>query len=275
MLSRTAFADALSGAPHHGLLRHGHAKSSTIPGMTLPEIPEFVRNDLTALQIDVPDELLARMGTYLRLLLEENRHMNLTAVREPDAAWRRLIVDSLTVLPGLGALATGQKVIDVGSGGGLPGLPLAIARPDLCFTLLEATGKKARFLQACVEEMKLDHVTVINERAETVGQQPAHRSQYDLVVSRAIGTMAVVLEYCLPLAKQGGLVLAMKGPKVQQELTQCGDAMMKLGAGEVQVIEAYPESFGNDLVIVVIAKAQATPKQYPRTPGTPQRDPLG
>lgn len=237
-------------------------------------IPDFVHADLDALGLDVPDSILEQLATYLDLLLETNRTMNLTAVREPETAWRRLIVDSLTLLPGLDDLPEDSTLIDIGSGAGLPGLPVAMARPDLRVTSLDATGKKIRFQQQAIESLGLPNVTAIQGRAETLGHDPDHRERYDVAVNRAIGPMAELLEYAMPMVKINGSMLAMKGPKVEGELAAAGDALARLGAGELRVYDAYPESFENDLVIVVVAKEHPTPRDFPRAPGTPKHDPL-
>lgn len=237
-------------------------------------IPDFVHADLEALGFDLPAELLDRLAAYLALLLDANTRMNLTAVRDADDAWRRLIIDSLTPLPGLDDLAEDSTLIDVGTGGGLPGIPLAIARPDLRVSLLEATGKKAAFLRDAAEALPLPDVTVLNDRAETLGQHAAHREHYDAAVCRAVGPMNVLLELCLPLIKTGGRLLAMKGPKAEAELKDAGDALDRLGAGDLTVHDAYPESFDKDLVIITIEKDRPTPKPYPRPPGMPKREPL-
>lgn len=237
-------------------------------------IPDVVARDLEVLQIALSGAQLAQLDRYLAHLLEVNTTMNLTAVRDVDEAWRRLIVDSLTALPGMPDPGTGGTVIDIGTGAGLPGLPLAVALPGVRFTLLEATGKKARFVEEAAALLGLSNVTVLQERAETVGRQGAHRGRYDVAVSRAVGPMSVVLEYSLPLVKVGGRVLAMKGPKAERELDDASDALARLGAGEVAVIDAYPESFENDLVIVSVFKDQPTPQEYPRVPGLPRKLPL-
>ena len=241
-------------------------------------IPDFVHDDLATLEIALEPAQLDQLADYLARVLEANQRMNLTAIREEDAAWRRLIVDSLSVLPGIDDLesATGAavRVVDIGSGAGLPGLPLAIARPGVQITMLETTGKKADFIRSCIEGLGLENAQVIQSRAETVGQEEEHRGTYDAAVSRAVGAMSLVLEYSLPLVREGGRVLAMKGPRAEQELDEAGDALEKLGAGELAMIEAYPESFGNDLVIVSIIKDRPTPNEYPRLPGTPKKHPL-
>lgn len=237
-------------------------------------IPSFVHDDLAKLELSLPQPLLERLALYLGLLLEANEQFNLTAIREPKAAWRRHIIDSLTVLPGLDHLGQGATVIDVGSGGGLPGIPMAIARPDLSVTLLEATGKKAQFLRRCAAELPLPNVKVIQERAEIVGQDKTHRQSYDAAVCRAIGPLREILEYTLPLVRLGGVLLAMKGPKAQQELADAADALDVLGGGELQVYDAYPEGFEQNTVILSIAKERPTPKMYPRRPGVPRQEPL-
>mgnify|MGYP002622490121 CR=1 FL=1 len=237
-------------------------------------VPDIVTADLARLSITLSADQLTQLDVYLTHLLETNKTMNLTAIREVDAAWRRLIIDSLTAVPMLDDVPTGSKMIDVGSGGGLPGIPLAIARPDLHVTLLETTGKKAKFLESCVKIVGLKNVTVVQARAETAGQDPAHRQKYDAAICRAVGPMRELLECCLPLVKLGGVVLAMKGPKAEDELDESGDALMALGGGEIQVIEAYPEEFKIDTVIVRITKEHATPKAYPRAPGMPRQAPL-
>jgi 16S rRNA (guanine527-N7)-methyltransferase len=169
------------------------------------------------------------------MLLKANEALNLTAITDPQEAWTRHILDSLTLLPLLAELPEGAKVIDVGSGGGLPGLPLAIVMPHLSFTLLEATGKKIEFLRAAAAGLGLSNVSVIQDRAEQMGQdrgernatgrEGGHREAYDAVTARAVGRLAVLAELTVPLAKaEGGLVLLIKGQKADEELTEAAEA---------------------------------------------------
>lgn len=213
-----------------------------------------------------------RLGRYLALLLETNHRFNLTGIKDRGEAWMRHVLDALSLGP---FIAEAKSVADVGSGGGLPGIPLAIAQPQLAVTLIEATGKKANFCRHAANQLGLKNVNVINDRSETVGRDKHHRGKYDLVVARAVGPMNVLLELTLPLAKVGGRVLAMKGRRAEQELRDCGDALMLLGAGEVEVYQSLPgvDAFA-DAVIIAVEKASATDRQYPRRPGEPKTNPL-
>lgn len=238
------------------------------------DVPDFMRPDLDRLGLTIAPETLETLARYLGLLLSANQRVNLTAIKEPDTAWRRLITDSLTLLPGLEMLEAGAKLIDVGTGGGLPGMPLAIARPDLDFTLLDATGKKIDFLTACIETLGLPNVRAIQGRAEVLGHDPVHRQKYELATVRAVGKVAEIAEYCLPLVKTGGRVLAMKGKAAEEELDAAGDALTILGAGDLALIDAYPEGFDSELILISIIKENATPRKYPREVGTPRKTPL-
>lgn len=226
------------------------------------------------MSIDVSADELALLDRYLDLLYDANAWMNLTAVKDREEAWRRHILDSLSLLPFLEDLPGGAGVIDVGSGGGLPGIPLAVTQPGLAVTLLEATAKKATFLRQCVESLDLPHVTVVNDRAETVGQQRDHRQRYDLAIARAVGRLNVLLELTLPLVRVDGRALAMKGRNVEAEMRDCGDALQMLGASEVDVFDAYPQPMQREGVIVTVHKGRPTPHEYPRLPGEPKRAPL-
>ncbi|MFG0250726.1 MAG: 16S rRNA (guanine(527)-N(7))-methyltransferase RsmG [Phycisphaeraceae bacterium JB051] len=241
--------------------------------MTHP-IPEFVPQHLQAIGVELTDEQLQQLAAYLHLMLETNKQFNLTAIREPEEAWKRHIIDSLTLMPGLIEWPENSKLVDVGTGGGLPGIPIAIAIPKLKVTLLETTGKKANFCKRAAEELGLTNVVVINNRAETIGQNKIYREQFDMAVSRAVGPMRILLEFMLPLVKVGGWMYALKGPALEQELVDAGDALTKLGAGEIVAVEAYPDDFDNHSVVVGIEKADRTPKTYPRLPGVPKQQPL-
>ncbi|MEM6334304.1 MAG: 16S rRNA (guanine(527)-N(7))-methyltransferase RsmG [Planctomycetota bacterium] len=235
-----------------------------------------MNDSIARLGIDLDESVVDRLSRYLDLLLDVNQRVNLTAVREWEAAWSRLIVDSLTVIPFLDeAEDGGLRVIDVGTGGGLPGLPMAIARPGWSVTMTDATGKKVDAVRGFIDSLGVENAEAVQGRAETMGHEAGHREAYDVAVCRGVGPMAEVLEYTLPLVRVGGAVLAMKGPKAEGELAEAGDAIEALGGGEVAVYDAYPEGFENDLVVVWVTKAAATPKGYPRQPGVPKREPIG
>jgi 16S rRNA (guanine527-N7)-methyltransferase len=238
-------------------------------------VPEFVKEQAERLGLEVPTELWALLERYLDALLSANERFNLTGVRERDEAWRRHIVDSLTLLPLLDETPQGARVVDVGSGAGLPGIPLAICRGDLAVTLVDSTGKKARFMEEVSAELGLSHTRVLNERAEVLGQRRGEREAYDVATCRALGPLPEVLEYTLPLLRVGGELLAMKGPSVEGELEGAGDALQILGGGELEVLDAYPEGFDLRTVLVRVTKARPTPRMYPRPPGQPRHEPLG
>ncbi|MEO1128807.1 MAG: 16S rRNA (guanine(527)-N(7))-methyltransferase RsmG [Planctomycetota bacterium] len=219
---------------------------------------------------------LARLGIYLDLLLRTNKIVNLTAVKEEHAAWTRHVFDALTLLPLLQDLPENARIADVGSGGGLPGIPLAICLPSMHVTLIEATGKKAAFLQHVAAAMGLTNVSVVNDRAETIGQMGAeHRDSYDVVIARAVGRMAVLAELTMPLARparddadDGGLLLLIKGERAEEELDEARQALHKLHAEHVTTMQTPTGR------IVVLRKRRRTPRIYPRRAGEPKRDPL-
>lgn len=214
---------------------------------------------------------LPRIADYLNLLMEHNQRMNLTAIRDMDTAWSRHILDSLTLLPYLVEFGA-KTAADLGSGGGLPGIPLAICLPDIQFTLIEATGKKARFLSIVVDKLKLHNVLVINERAETLGQAtigtPNLRNHFDVVLTRAVGKLVVILELAIPLLKTGGYFIAVKGDKADQELAEAHKALHILKSEHIDTILTKTGR------LVIIHKNANTPSQYPRRPGEPGRLPL-
>lgn len=220
-----------------------------------------------ALGADLEGPLGARIARFLERLLETNRAFNLTAITDLDAAWRRHALDSLSLLPSLAADASLQRIVDVGSGGGLPGLPLALALPERSFTLLEATGKKAAFLAEVSRELGLRNVAVVNERAENFGRG-AGRAAFDAATARALSRMPVLLELTLPLLRVGGVCLALKGEQAPAEIEEARRALALLG-GEVREARRTPTG-----TLVIVDKPRPTPPRYPRRAGEPKRSPL-
>lgn len=213
---------------------------------------------------------LEALGAYLALLLDETTRINLTAVRDPDEAWTTLILDSLTLLSVLAELGDAPAVADVGSGAGLPGIPLAIALPRSRVTLIEATAKKADFLRRAAAQLKLTNVEVVNQRAERAGEHRSPlRETFDAATARAVGHLATVAELTLPLVRVGGLVLAVKGEKAEQELAESAKALSVLGADPGAVVTTPTGR------IVVLRKNRPTQPAYPRRDGEPKRRPIG
>ena len=212
---------------------------------------------------------------YRDLLLEANATLNLTAVRDSVEIERRHIDESLAALRALesaGMLPGGAKVIDVGSGGGLPGIPLAIARPDLSVTLLEATGKKAAFLERAAKDLQLGNVRVLAARAEEAAHDPAEREAYDLATARAVAPLATLLELTLPFVRVGGALGAMKGSRAEEEIAAAGVALRRCGGGPPSIVPLTADAAGVRLLI--IGKGAPTPPDLPRRPGMPAKRPL-
>lgn len=220
-----------------------------------------------------------RLGGYLALLLEANTRMNLTAIRDAAEAWEKHIFDALTIVPVLADLPDGAEVVDIGTGGGIPGLVLASVMPRAAFTLVDATGKKCEFVRDAAETLGLPNVTVLQDRAERLGQDRGvrtgtgrtggHRGRYDAVVSRAVGRLAMLLELTVPLAKVGGLIVLTKGQKADEELAEAKQALHMLHAAHAGTVETPTGR------LVVIEKLRDTPKAYPRGDGEPKKTPLG
>ena len=225
-------------------------------------------NALTNLNITEAERKAELMMQYMDLVLERNQHVNLTAITERDAFIEKHYVDSLAAA-GTPEFREAETVLDLGTGGGFPGIPLAIAFPEKQFTLLDSLNKRIRIIREFCEELGIENVTAIHGRAEDLGRQTDLRAQFDVCVSRAVADLRVLAEYCLPFVKTGGSFIAYKGADCEEEVGNAEHAIKVLG-GEIQRIE--PAGGGHQLVI--ISKDRETPKAYPRRAGTPGKKPL-
>lgn len=211
---------------------------------------------------------------YVALLLEANLRLNLTRVTEPDAVARLHLLDSLSALPLLDSIAPSAG-LDLGSGGGVPGLVLALARPDIRWTLVDSVGKKCDAMRGFADALGLGSVAVIAERAEILGRDPRHRERYDLVTARACASLPVLAEYALPLVAMGGALVAWKGPLTSgDDETVRGTAAAELVGGGPPEIHATGIAALGDRRLVVVPKMRSTPAGFPRRPGEPARRPL-
>lgn len=212
---------------------------------------------------------LERFAAYLAFLAEQNKRQNLTAITEPEEAARKHFLDSLLLLPWLEP-APGSSLLDVGAGAGFPGVPVAIARPDMPVTLLESNGKKARFLRELVGILTMSNIDVICARAEDAARNPALREAFDVVAARGVASLPVLCELCLPFAKAGGRFAAMKGnpAAAREELYAAKGAARLLGGGGSAVLgPGVPLDYG-ERCCVVIEKITQTPAKYPRSYGS-------
>ena len=230
---------------------------------------------LTECGIPHDPELPGRLLRYHEMLLDWNARMDLTAVTEESEMIDRHYVDSLMALTVPGLLPSAGTLIDVGTGAGFPGLPLALALPTLQVTLLDAQRKRLDFLQAVIDELHVTNVTLTHSRAEDGARQPALREQFDVAVARAVAPTAVLAEYLLPYVKVGGLALCWKGPGLAAELEQGRRAAFLLGGKAGEPIPCAVPGRDWQHLLLPIHKAQKTARQYPRKSGTPGKAPLG
>lgn len=206
-------------------------------------------------------------------LMSWNEKFNLTAIRDAEGIRIKHFLDSLTCLQVMKPLHN-ERIIDVGTGAGFPGIPLKIIYPGIKLTLVESVGKKAGFCRHMVETLHLDNVDVLTLRAEEVGRLPNHRAQYDWALARAVASLPILSEYLIPLLKIGGHMLAQKGESAHAEAQASENALKLLGAQLQKIDKITLPGVVDERFLVVIKKTAATPAPYPRTVGIPTKKPL-
>jgi len=225
--------------------------------------------------METTPERAAAFERYTEMLLSEGRRFNLTALRDRESIQRRHFGESLALLRALEqASAFASPAIDIGSGAGFPGLPIKIARPEIALTLLEATGKKARFLEEVVAALGLNRVQVVHGRAEDIAHDSQRREAYALALARAVAPLRILVELALPFVRVGGHLAAPKGSGAAREVREAVEALRICG-GEVALVQELDATGpGARPTLVLVRKVTATPPQYPRRLGVPAHRPL-
>lgn len=230
-------------------------------------------NDVLQPFPEVDNEKKEKLFAYLNLVLETNRTTNLTAITNWEEAVIKHLYDSLNVIR-LTDWTGWRKILDLGSGAGLPAVPLAITYPQQTYYLMEASRKKADFLQRVKEKLHIENIVILNDRAENLAHQKSFRGQHQIVTARAVAELAVLLELTIPFCETGGYILAYKGPNYQNEIAKAKQAQELLSAVLKQELPyQLPMDMGNR-TLLFFQKTRPTPKKYPRRPGIPAKRPL-
>lgn len=222
---------------------------------------------------ELKDEQLSMFENFYSLLEEWNYKIDITKIIEPEEVFIKHFIDSLLITKS-GVIEKNQRIIDIGTGGGFPSIPLKIYNDTLSFTLLDSLKKRINFLDTVIEQLNLINTIAVHGRAEELARKDEHREKYDIATSRAVASMQTLLEYCLPFVKVGGYFIAMKGPNYEEELSLSKGAIKILG-GVIDNIISYklPNEYG-DRTLIVIKKIKATPYRFPRAGGKPRSKPL-
>lgn len=236
---------------------------------------EDIKNRLSQLceqeGISLSEKQLGQFQRYMELLMEWNRKMNLTAITDPEGVTVKHFYDSLLLLKAV-ELPEGASLIDVGTGAGFPGIPVAIARPDVKLTLLDSLNKRLVFLAEVCRELGIS-AEIRHARAEEGGRQKELREQFDFATARAVAGMNVLSEYCVPFVKKGGAFVAMKGPDGEEELKQAACGIGTLG-GKPEKATHFTLPDGSQRCIIVVRKVRETPAAYPRHGSKISKKPL-
>ena len=228
-------------------------------------------SDAEKLGILLTDEQIKSFEKLSELLVDQNKTMNLTAITDPDGIAVKHFADSISALSAYD-FAENAKVLDVGTGAGFPSIPLLITRPDLEMTMIDSTAKKLKYVASTVEALGLT-AEVLHTRAEEAGQNKEYREKFDIVCSRAVAALNVLCEYCLPFVKVGGVFLAMKAAKAQEEIADAKNAIKVLG-GKIIAEKSFTLSDGGERTVIVIKKISQVPPKYPRVSAQIAKKPL-
>ena len=232
----------------------------------------YLKNTIIDWNLTLDDKQINQLDLFYEMLVEKNKVMNLTAITEFDEVIVKHFADSLSI--GKVMPSNINTVCDLGTGAGFPGIPMAIAYPNIQFTLIDSLNKRIKFLQEVVDALGLKNVTLIHARAEEAGRNKLYREKFDLVVSRAVANISTLSEYCLPLVKLNGYFISFKSGDIKEEVSLSGNAIQKLGGSmEEPVYFSLPDT-DISRSFIIIDKKKSTPKAYPRKAGTPSKEPL-
>ncbi len=221
--------------------------------------------------IEIDDKKEEQFYNYMKLLLEWNEKINLTAITEQNDIILKHFIDSITINK---YIEQSNSIIDIGTGAGFPGIPLKIMNQNKKITLVDSLNKRINFLNEVCKEISLENIQCIHARAEELASDLEYRENYETVVSRAVARLNVLIEYMLPFVKKGGLCICMKGPNIDGELEEAKNAIKVLG-GKIKSVESFflPDS-DIERNVIIIEKVAETPKKYPRKAGLPSKQPI-
>ena len=239
--------------------------------MEINEFKEIMNENAKKINIEFNEKQLEQFFEYMNLLIEWNEKINLTAITEPKEIILKHFVDCATI----NKFIDKNKVLDIGTGAGFPGIPLKIINENLEITLADSLNKRIKFLDIVIETLELNKIETIHARAEELAKNKKYRESYDIVVSRAVAALNVLLEYTTPFIKVGGKVICMKGNNVEEEIKESKNAIKILGTKMLPVEKVILPDTEITRKIITVKKIKNTPAKYPRKAGLPGKEPLG
>lgn len=233
---------------------------------------EQFEEGLKSLSIPLSETQKQQFIRYYEILIEWNKVMNLTAITDFDEVVQKHFIDSLTIVKAMPI--ENQKIIDIGTGAGFPGIPLKIAFPSTKIVLLDSLNKRINFLNEVIKTLDLKDIETIHGRAEDYGKNPQYREKFDICVSRAVANLSSLSEYCIPFVKMGGSFISYKSGKANEELEAAQNAIKLLGGKVLNTTEFSLPNTDMHRTLITIGKFVTTPKKYPRSAGKPAKEPL-
>lgn len=234
---------------------------------------ELIEEACKNLKIELNEKKYNQFIKYMELIIEWNKKINLTAITDEDEIIKKHFIDSIKVLefkPVIGS----KNLIDIGTGAGLPGIPIKIMLPELEVTLLDSLNKRILFLDEVIKELQLNGIKAVHGRAEEMAHKKEYRENYDIAISRAVANLSVLSEYCIPYVKENGYFIAMKGPALEEEMNESGNAIPLLGGKVEKVEKVFIEKADLNHNILLVKKVKRTNDIYPRKQSSINKKPL-